>query len=46
MQKMQNGEWNVRNFWCFFFGMSSDVLTFNVSVFVNDFEFWIEVNEY
>ena len=45
-KKIQNGECNVRNCWCFFFGRSFAVQVFKVSVFASDFEFWIEVNEY
>ena len=43
---MQNGEYNVRNLRRFFFGLSSDVPRFNVSVYASDSEFWIGKNEY
>ena len=41
MRKSKNGEYIVRNFKRFFFVMSSDVLAFEVRVFVSDLEFWI-----
>ena len=42
MRKRQNGEFNVRNFRCFFFGMSSDVPAFKVRVFAGYFDFEME----
>ena len=44
MLKMQNGEYNVTNFGICLFGMSSDVLAFQVYFLASDFEFLIEVN--
>ena len=37
--KKQNGEWNVRNFRRFLFGMSPDVPEFQVRVLTSDFKF-------
>ena len=46
-QRSQNGECNVRIFRRFFFnGMSPDVPSFKVRVFINTLKFWIGVNEY
>ena len=44
--KRQNGEWNVRNFRGFLFGMSPDVQVFKVRVLESDFRSWIGVNGY